>query len=133
MRSSGLAPSRAVEPSARYHRSDADDAHGAVLKPCGPLICCSTATSPPSNSTRAAAYGAATTSARRADARARAGTSSGTTLASPSLGTTRIVPFSGRSLGFATWTMASATTPSVPSARDVPPAQNHDDDSEVDG
>src|SRR3712207_5976339 len=123
MRSSGFDPSRAVDPSARYQRSDADDAHGAVLNPVGPPICCSTTTSPPSTSTSAAANGAVTTSAYCTWTRARDGTSIGVDLASPSLGTTRTVPVTARSPGLAMTTVPSATRPSTPSGLDVAPGQ----------
>jgi hypothetical protein len=54
-RASTMVASRLVEPSAKYHRSDAADAHGDALAPRAPVTVCSTTPWPPSRSTMAAA------------------------------------------------------------------------------
>ena len=89
------------------------------VDPVGPRTTCSTTISPPRNSTRADAYGAATRSTSSTRTWPRAGTSSRTVSGLPSLGYAVIEPVVGRSVGLYTTTVWLA----APSSSAVPPAQ----------
>src|SRR5687768_17924986 len=124
-RASSRVASLAVAPSAKYHRVDADDAHGELAVPAGPVIVCSTTALPLPRSTKAAACSAGVTSARRTVVLPDAFTSIGTVVGSPCSGTTVTVPFTGASSGLATTTAAAYGL----SPRPAPPAQYQVDDS----
>src|SRR3954451_3503315 len=91
--------SSVVAPAANCHRSDADVAHGPTSDPSGPRTRCSTATSPPRNSTTADAYAAWTRSVSATRTWPRGGTSCSIVLDAPLLGIAVTVPLVGRSVG----------------------------------
>src|SRR4051812_25299523 len=84
--------SRSVEPVAKYQCGEELDAHGVASQPLGPLTNSSTTAPPPSRSTRAAAFGADARSCSHALLTARGPTDVSTRLASPSDGTTVMLP-----------------------------------------